>query len=95
MIQTAQVAVSTTPAELTAFDANRTSDLRGRSDITLVVSAPAAADLVLGPSGVTATTGFVLKQGTTSPPLKLRPNERLYGVLATGTGTATVLRLNV
>jgi hypothetical protein len=88
-VQAAQVAVSTTAVDLTA---SAPGDRVAGSSI--VVTAPDAADLYVGPSGVTATTGFRVKAGTTLSG-GLDSNERLFAVLASGTGTAYVLRTGV
>lgn len=87
-LQTAQVTVGTTPVELTAPLADT------YSNSAIIVQAPAAATLYVGPAGVTPATGFPVAAGTTVSG-DLENTERLYGVLASGTGTAYVLRSGV
>lgn len=85
-VQSAQIAVSTTAAELTGGlieSANQSS--------SIAVQAPAAAALYVGPLGVTSATGFPIAAAQTFA-FDLEYGERLYGILATGTGTAFVLR---
>jgi hypothetical protein len=84
-ITTGQVAVSTTAVELTARPA---TDERSSIVVTPTV------DLFVGPSGVTAATGYRVPVGT-SLALDLESSERLYGITASGTGTAYVLRSGV
>lgn len=86
-LQAAQVAVSTIAVELTSRAA---TDPRS----SIAVQAPAAAALYVGPAGVTAATGYLIAAGQ-SIGLDLGPGERLYGILASGTGTAYVLRTGV
>lgn len=88
-ISSAQVAVSTTATELTA---GLIESAGSRSSIA--VQAPGALTLYIGPAGVTSTTGFAVQPGMTIA-VDLEYAERLYGVLASGTGTAYVLRSGV
>lgn len=64
--------------------------LAGEGD-AVTVEAPAAAILYLGGPGVTAATGFPLAAGQ-SLPLTQFAGAAVYGVLASGSGTAYVLR---
>lgn len=57
---------------------------------TVTVQAPAAAALYLGGAGVTAASGFPLAAGQ-SLPLTQFAGAAIYGVLASGSGTAYVL----
>jgi hypothetical protein len=88
-IVSAQVAVSTTAAELTSGLTTAAGDSQ-----SIAVQAPAAAILYVGPAGVTSTTGFPIAAGQTIA-LDLEYGERLYGILATGTGTAFTIRTSV
>lgn len=85
-IFTAQVAVSTTAAELTNGAGRYANDVQ-----YLAVQAPAAAILYVGKAGVTSTTGFPIAAGQTMT-FELGFGEQLYGVLSTGTGTAYTFR---
>lgn len=87
-ISTAQVAVSTTAAKLTSTPTD------SRAGSSIAITAPAAATLYIGGSGVTSTTGFAVAAGA-SVSLDLQSGEDVYGVLASGTGTAYVLRSGV
>lgn len=80
----AQVAVSTTAVKLSAD-----SDSGGAS---LLVQAPAGATLFVGGPGVTAAQGFPVAAGT-SLSVDLPIFDELYGVLASGSGNAAVLRV--
>lgn len=82
-----QIAVSTTAVLLSA-DADR-----GGASLRIV--APAAATLYIGGSGVTSTNGFPIAQGVSFGPVELAgPNDQVWGVLSTGTGTVQVLQVN-
>jgi hypothetical protein len=84
-LQTAQITVGTSaPVELTVLDYGRSS---------ILISAPDASDLFVGGPAVTPATGFLVPAGS-SLALELY-GERLYGVLASGTGTVYVLRTGV
>jgi hypothetical protein len=87
-ISTAQVAVSTTAAKLT------TTPTDSRAGSSIAITAPSAADLYVGGSGVTSSNGFRVVAGATLT-VDLQSGEDLYGVLASGTGTAYVLRSGV
>lgn len=82
-LKTAQIAVSTTPVELTIKDPNS----------TILIQAPAAVDLFVGGPTVTATTGYPVRAGREVA--FDFTGERLYAVVATGTATAYVLRTGV
>lgn len=84
-ITTAQLAVGTTVVELTA---RNPTDERSSIVVTPTV------DLFVGPAGVTAANGYRVPAGG-SLALDLESSERLYGVTASGTGTAHVLRSGV
>jgi hypothetical protein len=81
----AQVAVSTTAALLSAD-----ADGGGAS---LIVQAPAAATLFVGGAGVTSAAGFPITAGQILSVDLAGPNDQLFGILASGTGTAAVLRV--
>jgi hypothetical protein len=81
----AQVSVGTT-ATLLSADA----DGEGAS---VLVQAPAGAALFVGGPGVTAATGFSIPAGTTLAVDLPKTNDQLWGILASGTGTAGVLRV--
>lgn len=80
----AQVAVSTTAALLSAD-----ADGGGAS---VLVQAPAGSALFVGGSAVTSSTGFPIPAGATLSVDLPGPNDQLFGILASGTGTASVLR---
>jgi hypothetical protein len=84
-IQSAVVAVSTTAAELTQVRDEPSS---------ILITAPAAAVLYIGDSAVTSVNGYPLAAGA-SVSLDLETKERVYGVLASGTGNANVLRTGI
>jgi len=84
-LSTAQVAVSTTAVELTA---------RAATDPRSSILVTPTVDLFVGPAGVTAATGYKVPAAG-SVGLDLGPGERLYGITASGTGTAHVLRSGV
>jgi hypothetical protein len=84
-LQSAQVAVGTTAVELTQRDP---ADPRNSIVVTPTV------DLFVGPAGVTAANGYRVSAGT-SLAMDLESSERLYGITASGTGTAYVLRSGV
>lgn len=87
-INAAQVPVSTTATRLNSDPHD------SRSDSAIAITAPAAAVLYLGRAGVSTATGFPLPAGTTIS-LDLQSSEDVYGVLATGTGTVSVLETGV
>lgn len=80
----AQVAVSTTAAKLSA-DA-------GGDGTSVLVQAPAAAILYVGGADVTSAAGFPIPAGQ-SLSVDLPSFDHLYGILASGTGNAAVLRI--
>lgn len=82
-LETAQVPLGTTAVELT-----RVFDVRDRA---YSVAVTPTVDAFVGAAGVTAATGFRVPAGATLT-LDLSSGERLFGVLASGTGTAYVLR---
>ena len=83
-LQTAQVTVGTAPVELTVEDVGGSS---------IIIQAPAAAVMYIGGSAVTSSTGFPIAAGQAIS-MDLN-NERVYGVLASGSGTAFVMRTGV
>jgi hypothetical protein len=85
MIQSAIVNVSTTKALLSA------SGRMSGSKHAVLVTAPAGATLFLGGSDVTSASGYPLAAGT-SITLDLDYSDEVYGILASGTGSANVLR---
>lgn len=87
-LQTAQVTVGTSAVLLAGTPG---TDITGFS---VMVKAPDAATLYVGPAGVTSSTGFPVPAGT-SITGDLEAGEALYGVLASGSGTASVLRSGV
>jgi hypothetical protein len=81
-LETAQVAVSTTRTELTN---------RPATDPRNSVAVRCTVDLHVGGMDVTVANGFLVPAGATFS-MDLQSSERLYGVLAAGTGTVYVLR---
>lgn len=79
-----QVAVGTAAVKLSAD-----SDGAGAS---VLVQAPATATLFVGGAGVTAAAGFPIMAGQ-SLSVDLPDYNELWGVLASGSGTASVLRV--
>lgn len=71
-----------------------TYDYDTRADSSLAVQAPASATLYIGAADVTPVTGWPVAAGQAIA-VDIQGGERLYGVLATGTGTAYVLRTGV
>lgn len=68
---------------------------QGESDGTRVTLLnKGAADVFLGPSGVTTTAGLALAAGASFATL-LEPGENIYGIVASGTCTVHVLRSGV
>lgn len=88
-VEAARVAVSTTAAKLTTS----TLVYSGVKQAVLV-QAPAAATLFVGGPAVTAAAGFPINAGT-SVSIDLTYGEELFGILASGTGSAAVLRAGV
>lgn len=84
-VRAAQVQVGTSPVELTAAP---TDWITGSA---LLVQAPASATLFVGGDDVTAQTGYPLTAGQVLS-IDLDDRERLFGVLASGSGTVYVLR---
>lgn len=84
MATSVQVALSTTPARLSGPAVGTYQ--------SILVQAPAAATLYVGGSDVTSANGFPVAAGQ-SLAVDLLPHDELYGVLASGSGTASVLRL--
>jgi hypothetical protein len=83
-LRTSQITVGTTPVELSV------KDIGGSS---IIMQAPAASQMWVGDSTVTPTTGYPVPAGQAlSMDLE---NERIYGVLASGSGTAYVMRTGV
>jgi hypothetical protein len=82
-VQAEQVPVGTTAVDLT--------DLVDLGDRAYSVAVTPTVDLFVGPAGVTAATGYKVPAGSTLG-IDLTSGERLYGITASGTGTAYVLR---
>lgn len=76
------VTVTTTPTLLVAETANATR--------TIYIE-PVGADIHIGGSAVTTTTGLVTKKDVTST-IDLPPLNAIYGVTATGTVTIRILQ---
>lgn len=87
-VQTAQITVGTTAVELTG---SQTDSVAGSS---LAVRAPSTAEMWVGAAGVTPSTGWPVAAGQ-SLALDLTGDERVFAVLASGSGTAYVLRTGV
>jgi hypothetical protein len=88
-LKTTQVPVTATAVKLTGTDADC---LPGSG---IAIQAPSGATLWIGGDNtVSATSGFPVAAGTTQP-MDLLPGEDVWGVLASGTGTAYVLRTGV
>lgn len=81
MINTAQANVGTTATPIVATS---TGGLRA------VLSNGGPADVFIGPSGVTTGTGFKLPGGGTIS-VQLDAGEAIFGVVASGTSTVSVL----
>lgn len=80
----AQVNVGTTATLLSADE--------GRDGSSVLVQAPSGVTLYVGGSGVTTTTGFPVPPGQTLS-VDLPSFDAIYGVLASGSATASVLRV--
>lgn len=87
-LRTQQITVGTTAVELRPTGAPTTPTAGTKA--SLAITADAAQDLFVGPSGVTTGTGFKVPKGTTFF-IVLNPTERLYGIAA-ASGTVNVLR---
>lgn len=89
-VQTEWVNVGTVSAKLTG------SALRYPEDvIRILVRAPSGSDMFIGGADVTAGNGFKITAGQSQQIPDLRYGEDLYGILAAGTGVATILRTGV
>lgn len=88
-VSSAQVTVGTSATLLSAADGD---SIAGQS---LYVSNAGPTAVVLGPSGVTATTGFTIASGVNFGPIELGTGEALYGIVASGTQAVGVLRTGV
>lgn len=82
------MSVGTSETELTGTQTDSTA---GQS---LVVQNRGAADVFVGGTGVTTSTGFKLAAGD-SVSLDLGQGEKLFGIVATGTVTCHILRAGV
>lgn len=87
-ISSAQVSVTTSATLLSSAE---TDDRTGSA---LALTNGGAVTVFLGASGVTTGSGFGLAAGT-SMALDLQPGESLYGIVASGTATVSVLRTGV
>lgn len=85
-VEAAQVPLGTTAVEVT-----RVPDIGDRA---YSVALTPTVDTFVGPAGVTAANGYRVPAGATLA-VDLGSGERLYGILASGTGTAYVLRTGV
>jgi hypothetical protein len=83
------IAVGTTATKIAENVSRDSSDDRTR--VFTIINVTATATIVLGPAGVTTSTG--LRWATALGPLSwpLEPGESLYGVVATGTQNVDVL----
>ena len=88
-ITSASVTVTTTATLLSGAD---TDTVAGQS-IYLSNAGPTA--VVVGPAGVTATTGFTIASGVNFGPIQLGSGEALYGIVGTGTQAIGVRRTGV
>ena len=85
-ISHARVSVGTTATKLT-------SDYDGKDGQTINVQNPAGGvDVYIGGEGVTTTDyGYLLKADTNFS-VELQDDEKLYGVVASGTQTVNIIR---
>jgi hypothetical protein len=82
----ARVSVGTTATKLT-------SDFDGKDGQTINIQNPAGGvDVYLGGEGVTTTSYGYLLKAETSFSVELQDDEKLYGVVTTGTQTVNVIR---
>lgn len=82
-VQAAQVSVGTTATLL--------SNDEGRDGSSILVQAPAGATLFVGGADVTSAQGFPVAAGQVLS-FDLRSTDALFGILASGSGTVSVLR---
>lgn len=87
IINTVTASVGTTATKIHSKRAYRTTD-RAR---VLVHNSHATAAMFIGPADVTATSGVKLAAGERLA-LDLSANDDLYAVVATGTGSAVVMK---
>lgn len=81
-MRSAQVSVGTTATLLVDAD-NTYREIR--------LHALSNTSVYLGASDVTTTTGFLLEKDDGAATITVPPNEKLYGVVASGTETVTIL----
>ena len=82
----ARVSVGTTATNLT-------SDFDGKDGQTINIQNPTGGvDVYLGGEGVTTTSYGYLLKAETSFSVELQDDEKLYGVVTTGTQTVNVIR---
>jgi hypothetical protein len=87
-IKVKKTAVSTTAVAVTLAD----TDITSKGFVTIKNNGANA--VYLGPSNVTATTGFALASGATLENIELKNNETLYGICGAGE-SASVSALQV
>jgi hypothetical protein len=92
-INTQRVTVTTSPTELTATQPDfRIAARRDRTgSYAAQVLIESSADLYIGGSNVTTANGFLVTADTPVS-FELFAGDRLYGVVATGTATVSVLQ---
>lgn len=88
-ISTAQIPVGTAPVEFTMVPGD------GFTGSSVLIKAPANATLYIGGPDVTPANGFPVPPDSTISGDMQTSGDQLYGVLASGTGTAYVLRSGV
>lgn len=85
-ISHARVSVGTTATKLT-------SDYDGKDGQTINVQNPAGGvDVYIGGEGVTTTDYGYLLKAETNFSVELQDDEKLYGVVASGTQTVNIIR---
>ena len=88
-IQSAEVTVATTATALHA------AEEVGSDPISLVVNNIGASTIYVGGSDVTTSNGYPIAAAGSLTIDRLSPGERLYGIVASGTVLARVLRRGV
>lgn len=94
-VKTNRVSLSVTPAELTGLDTNRSEHepLAG-GGFACSIAIKADVDMYVGGADVTTANGWLVSAGQVST-FDLWSSETLWGVLASSTGTAQVIRTGV
>lgn len=85
--QTKQTSVTTTAAALNSGVLPQ----HGHLGFTVTLFNSGTTDCYIGGSGVTSTTGYLLKAGTSLQELTVKSGELLYAVTATGSTTVGAL----